>query len=141
MTQRASRASAEKLQDPQDFDRNHRYLKKLIQDLKKEDGTTVGKEIFGGINHARPLTKKEMKQMYRMLRKIEQQYEECAEPPIPRELEDNIREKELSQWLPWELEAIQKAEAWRAEVLPQRTTARRMLEDALELIRKGEKLP
>ncbi len=140
MSQCAVQASAEQLPDPQDFERNHRYLKKLLQELKKEDNNSVSKEIFGVKHQPRALTKKEMKQLYKMLRKIEQRYDECAEPPIPPELEDNIRERELTQWLPWELEAIQKAEAWREEVLPQRVSVRQMLDEALEKIRKGEKL-
>ncbi|MEW6351403.1 MAG: hypothetical protein AB1646_20310 [Thermodesulfobacteriota bacterium] len=140
MTQRASHASVELCPDPHDFDRNYRYLKKLMQDLKKEDGISLRKEIFGDNHGGRALSKKEMKQLYKQLRKIEPRFEECSEPPIPDELESDIRDKESSQWLPWELEAIQKAEAWREEVQPQRSSARQMLEEALERIRRGEKI-
>ncbi|MFH0825018.1 MAG: hypothetical protein V2B18_19880 [Pseudomonadota bacterium] len=139
MTQSAFRASAGKNRDTYDFNKNYRYLKKLLQDLKSEDSESLRREIFGESEHGRNLNKKEMKQLFKFLRKIEHQYDECKIPPIPRELEDSIRGREVSEWLPWEQEVIAKADAWREEIQEKRMSAREMLEAALEAIRRGEK--
>lgn len=140
MTQSAFHASGGTFLDTYDFNENYSYLKKLIQDLKGEDSSSVRKELFGEAEPQRNLTKKEMKQLFRFLRKIENHYEECCTPPIPEELEKSIRLKDSSQWLPWELEAIEKVDAWRAELQDRRLKAREMLDSALARIRRGEKL-
>lgn len=140
MTQSAFQASGGTFLDSYDFNQNYHYLKKLIQDLKGENGSSVKKEIFGEEEPARNLTKKQMKELFRFLRKIEHHYEECCTPPIPEELENSIRLKDQSEWLPWEREAIEKAEAWRAELQDRKLKARQMLNNALEKVRRGEKL-
>jgi len=141
MTQSAFNASAGAPADSYDFSHNYRQLKKLIQDLKVEDNSSIRKEIFGEEERDRKLTKKQVKQLFRLLRKIEPHYEACWNPPIPEELESSIRCKDSARWLPWELEAIEKVDAWREDLQQRKLAARRMLEEALESIRKGEDLP
>jgi hypothetical protein len=141
MNQSASRASAGTFLDSYDFNQNYHYLKKLIQDLKVENSTSVRKEIFGEDERECNLTKKQMKQLFRFLRKIEHHYEECCSPPIPEELENSIRDRDSSEWLPWELEAIEKVDGWREELEEKRRNARQMLHSALEKVRKGEEIP
>jgi hypothetical protein len=82
-----------------------------------------------------------MKQLFRFLRKIEHHYEECCSPPIPDELEKSIRSRDSEDWLPWELEAIEKVDAWREELQDRKLLARQMFQGALEKVRNGEKLP
>ncbi|HMK36453.1 MAG TPA: hypothetical protein VK463_15370 [Desulfomonilaceae bacterium] len=140
MIQRAIDASAGNFLDSYDFNQNYKYLKKLIQDLKVENGTSLRREIFGEDEPDRVLTKKQMKQLFRFLRKIENHYEECCNPPIPEELEKSIRTRESSQWLPWEMEAIEKVDAWREALNDRKMYARQMLQKALEKIRAGESM-
>lgn len=141
MSQSAFRASAEAFLESYDFNENYQYLRKLIQDLKHENGTSLRKELFGAEERERTLTKKQMKQLFRFLRKIEHHYEQCCTPPIPDELEESIRSKESDEWLPWELEAIEKVDAWREELQDKKRIARQMFQKALEKVRKGEPLP
>jgi hypothetical protein len=138
MTQSAFSASSGNFLDSYDFNQNYDYLKKLIQDLKAENGTSLRKEIFGEDERDRTLTKKQMKQLFRFLRKIEHHYEECCNPPIPEELEKSIRSRDSSEWLPWEMEAIEKVDVWLEALNDRRTHARQMFRDALEKIRKEE---
>lgn len=140
MPQCSSRAIAENSPDKSDFNLNFNYLKKLIQDLKVENSDSVKKEIFGDTEPTKPFTKKEMKQLFKYLRKIEHHYEELSTPPIPNELEKSIRNRAKKDWLPWELEAIQKIEIWREEFESKKEKARTLLESALEKVRRGEKL-
>jgi hypothetical protein len=138
MTQSASHASSGNFLDGYDFSRNYKYLKKLIEELKTEDSASVRKELFGEDESQRTLNKKQMKQVFRFLRKIEHHYEECCTPPIPEELENSIRKKDSSAWLPWELEAIEKIDTWRDALKDRKQNAREMFNSALERIRSGE---
>ncbi len=140
MSQSALHASSEIVLDSSDFDQNYRYLKTLIKELKAENGTSVRRAIFGEEEKSKALTKKQMKQIARNLRKIEHQYEECTTPPIPDELESAIRHRSSEEWLPWELEAIEKVDAWREELQDRQRSAKAMLGNALESVRKGESL-
>jgi len=141
MTQSAFHASAGNSLDSYDFKQNYQYLRKLIQELKAENRTVVKKEIFGEDESGKNLTKHQMKQLFRFLRKIEKHYAECCRSPIPEELEESIRSRESSEWLPWEMEALEKAEAWREELKERKANAREMFNGALEMVRRGEKLP
>jgi Fe-S cluster biosynthesis and repair protein YggX len=140
MTQIAYHDSAEQTGISCDFTANHSYLKKLMQHLKAENGDFVRKHIFGEGHEGRRLTKKEMKQLFRVLRKIENRYDECQTPPIPEELEHSIRSRSSEEWLPWELEAIEKIDTWREQLPQKNSDARRLLEQTLENFRAGRKL-
>lgn len=138
MTQSASHASSGEFLDGYDFSRNYKYLKKLIEELKTENSATVRKELFGEEEPNRTLDKKQMKQVFRFLRKIEHHYEECCTPPIPEELEKNIRKRDNANWLPWEQEAIEKVDAWRSALQGRKQHAREMFNKALDRIRSGD---
>jgi uncharacterized protein YdeI (YjbR/CyaY-like superfamily) len=121
----------------QDFETNYNYLKALLKALKSQNNATVRKAVFGDSQAPGKMTKKQMKQLATFLRKVEHQYEEASEPPIPDELEAAIRDKESSDWLPWELEAIEKQDAWREELQQRRSEMKQKIEQALETVREG----
>lgn len=139
MSQRALRTSADQEQETFDFKQNYRYLKRLLKHSRAEDGDCLRKEIFGEGEAGRNLTKREMKQLFKLLRKIESHYEECRTPPIPTELEDSIRARESDAWLPWELEAIEKVDVWRESLHEKHLAAREMLDEALAQLRQAQK--
>lgn len=141
MTRSASHASTGAAPDTYDFNRNYKYLKALIEQLKKENSESVGRKIFGEAERERDLTKNQMKQLFRFLRKVEKHYEACSRPPIPPELEASIRSRDSEEWLPWEMEAIEKVEVWREQLQQRRCKAREMLNIALERVRSGADLP
>lgn len=140
MTQTALEVSAGNLLDSYDFNQNYRYLKTLLQELKAENKEIVRKELFGEEKPERTITKKDMRMLFRFLRKIENHYEECSNAPIPPELEQSIRSRDESEWLPWEAEAIEKVEAWREEAEEKKLSAREKLNSTLDKIRSGEKI-
>lgn len=135
MSQSAFHTSTGHFLDSYDFDQNYKYLKKLIQDLKVENGNSLRKELFGEDENSRTLTKKEMKELFRFLRKIENHYEECCNPPIPEELEKSIRDKESSKRLPWEIEAIEKVDSWRKALLDRQNNAQTLFGEALAKVK------
>lgn len=141
MTRSASHASIEKSPDAYDFNRNYKYLKALIEQLKRENSESVRREIFGEADSDRSLTKNQMKQLFRFLRRVEKHYEACTKPPIPPELEASIRSRDSEEWLPWEMEAIEKVEVWREQLHQRRTKAREMLNVVLDRVRSGADLP
>jgi len=141
MSQSAFHASDGDFLQSYDFNQNYRYLKKLIQELKVENEQSLKLALFGEDERELTLTKKQMKQLFRFLRKIEHHYEECCTPPIPDELEKSIRQRESDEWLPWELEAIDKVDAWREELHERKLMARQMFQKTLDKVRNGEKLP
>lgn len=139
MSQRALSSSAGKLLGCGDFDEQYGQIKQIIRELKSEDTTSLTRELFGDEEHKPDLTKKRIKEVFRFLRRIEREYSSCATPPIPEELEQSIRSRDDSQWLPWELEAIEKIEGWREELQEKRHTARELLYQGLERVRQGQK--
>ncbi|MEI6134701.1 MAG: hypothetical protein WCP72_06990 [Desulfomonile sp.] len=140
MPQCSSRALAENLSDVSEFNSNYKYLKRLIQNLKVENSDSIKKELFGDSEQARTLNKKDMKQLFKFLRKIEHHYEELSNPPIPIELEKSIRSRSREKWLPWEFEAIQKIDDWQKELEEKKGKAKSLLESTLDKARRGEKL-
>ncbi len=135
MTQSAFQTSAGASRNSVDFTENYRNLRKMIQALKKENGQLVGKEIFGDQGEQPALTKSDMQRLFKMLRRIENQYEKCCNPPIPEALEKSIRTKGSDEWLPWELEAIEKMDTWRSELEERKKKATKMLQQAMEKIK------
>lgn len=125
----------------EDMDGEFHALKRLIKDLKAENKASVTKEIFGAEDENRQLTKTQMKKLFRLLRKIERHCDDLERPPIPQELENFIKKRDSSEWLPWELEAVEKLEIWRTELRERRESARDMFTSTLAKIRNGEALP
>lgn len=140
MTRSASQVPTGNFLDSYDFSQNYRYLRKLIQELKKENSESVRREIFGEAERGPSLTRTQMQQLFRFLRRVEKHYEACSRPPVPDEMEKAIRSRDSSEWLPYEQEAIEKVEAWREELQERRKKARRMLNAALEKVRIGEEI-
>jgi hypothetical protein len=139
MTQSAFDASARTLLESSDFNQDYRNLKKLIHALKIQNGNSVKREIFGEEECKSPLSVKDMKDLFRILRRIEHHYEECSTPPIPQELEESIRGRNSAEWLPWELEAIEKVENWRTELNDKRASAQNMFQASLDKIRRKKR--
>jgi hypothetical protein len=140
MIQSRIRVLAEPLLDHQGLDQHHLYVKKLIQELKEENHAALKKELFGEDESNRTIDKKQIKELFRVLRKLERNYKECCSAPIPEELEGSIRSRQDSEWLPWEFEAIEKVDTWREEVQEKKVQARQILDRALERLRNGERL-
>ncbi|MDQ1237858.1 MAG: hypothetical protein QG577_42 [Thermodesulfobacteriota bacterium] len=141
MTQSAFQTSEGASLDSIDFTHNYRNLKKIIQAIRVENGQTVGKELFGDEEDVPALTKKDLKDLFKMLRKIEHHYEECCNPPIPQALEKSIRNRDSSEWLPWELEAIEKVEIWRSDLDDRKKKAAKMFEQTLAKIKTRQIKP
>ncbi len=133
MSQAAFQTPAQ-AQDSHDFDHNYRYVKKLIQELIVENKGSSMREMAGGDERKRNLTKKEMQELARALRKIELQYAEYSKPPIPKALETSIRRRNDEDWLPWELEAIEKVDVWREELETKKEKLQQMLNKAMTKI-------
>jgi hypothetical protein len=125
----------------EDMDGEFRALKHLIKELKAENKVSVITQIFGDEAPNRQLTKTQMKKLFRLLRKIERHCAELERPPVPRELEAFIIQRDRSEWLPYELEAVEKLEAWRKELRERREAARDMFHSTIAKVRKGEALP
>ena len=133
MSQAALHTSAQAL-DSHDFDHNYRYVKKLIQELIVQNQGSLKRDMTSGDERRPILTKKEMQDLARVLRRIELQYAEYARPPIPKALETSIRRRNDSDWLPWELEAIEKVDVWRIELETKKEKLQQMLNKALTKI-------
>ena len=84
MPQCSSLSFAENLPETSDFNGNYTYLKRLIQDLKVENSDSLKKELFGDTEPVKPFSKKDMKQLFKFLRKIEHHYENCQPPHSQR---------------------------------------------------------
>jgi len=139
MTQSAFQTSEGTSLDSFDFNQNFRSLKKIIQAIKVENGQTVERELFGAEENVPALTKKDLKDLFKALRKVENQYEECCNPPIPQALEKSIRNRDSSEWLPWELEAIEKVEIWRSDLDDRKKKTAHLFEQTLQKIKARKK--
>jgi hypothetical protein len=62
------------------------------------------------------LTKRQSQERNRLIRSILKKYAQILTPPVPADLESAIRSRDEETWLPWEMEAIEKADTWREEV-------------------------
>ncbi len=134
MNQAAFHASAPVLESD-DFDRNYKYVKNLIQELMAHHRGSLKRDGNGGNQSFPELTKKEILEMARVLRRIEIQYSEYSKPPIPKALETSIRRRNDSDWLPWELEAIEKIDNWREGLENKKEKIQQSLDKALSKIR------
>ncbi len=133
MNQAAFHTSAPVLES-HDFNHNYRYIKKLIQALMAQNRGSLKRDMLSGNEHIPHLTKKEMLDLARVLRKIELQYAEYSKPPIPKALETSIRRRNEADWLPWEMEAIEKIDVWREGLETKKEKLQQMLNKALTKI-------
>jgi hypothetical protein len=63
------------------------------------------------------LSKKQIAQRDRFLKSILMRFNKALDPPVPHELEKSILKKDQAARLPWEEEVIEKAAAWRKNLL------------------------
>ncbi|MGO9121924.1 MAG: hypothetical protein ACLQPD_30475 [Desulfomonilaceae bacterium] len=133
MNQAAFHTSAPALES-HDFNHNYRYIKKLIQALMAQNRGSLKRDMLSGNEHIPHLTKKEMLDLARVLRKIELEYAEYSKPPIPKALETSIRRRNDADWLPWEMEAIEKIDVWREGLETKKEKLQQMLNKALTKI-------
>lgn len=98
---------------------NYDCLKEIVG-IAKRNGWDI--ESLGLVPRDLPqeqpvkLTRKQSQQRNRLIRSILKRYDEILTPPVPLDLEIAIRSRDEDTWLPWEMEAIEKAEIWREEV-------------------------
>jgi hypothetical protein len=62
------------------------------------------------------LSKKQATERNRLVKCILQRFSKILTPPIPSDLEQSIKSKDPSNWLPWEKEAIEKISQWRLAI-------------------------
>ncbi len=62
------------------------------------------------------LSRKQLTERNRLVRSIFKRFSSILTPPIPADLEQSIKSKDPSNWLPWEKEAIEKIGQWRDEI-------------------------
>ncbi len=93
---------------------------KAILGIAKRNGWDI--ESLGLVRRDLPseaplkLTRQQSQQRNRLIRSILKKYAEILTPPVPPDLESAIRCRDEDSWLPWEMEAIEKADTWREEI-------------------------
>jgi hypothetical protein len=119
---------------PGDFDSNYRHLKKLINKALKE-GTPIEDLRLIPKNPGDPkektLSREDLLELLRVIRRIKSRYQRVLQSPVPRELERDILAKAPDDRLPWEDEALEKIEQWREDVKALRIQVRQELNDHL----------
>jgi hypothetical protein len=118
---------------PGDFNSNYRNLKKLInkalkQGVPLEELRLVPKKSG---EPQRKLSREDLLKLLQVIRNIKNRYEELLEPPVPEELERDIRAKASEERLPWESEALEKIDHWRKVITVVRTHVQKELNDHL----------
>jgi hypothetical protein len=78
------------------------------------------------------LTKKQLNEHNRLVKKALQPFSEVITPPAPLDLERSILNKDKNSWLPWEREVVEKVGDWRAEMTRARPDILRQLGVAVE---------
>jgi hypothetical protein len=98
---------------------NYNYLKEIIS-IATKNGWDL--ESLGLIPRDLPseqpevLTRKQVLERNRLVKGILQRFSNVLTPPAPLDLEQYIRSKGESDWLPWEKEVVEKIERWRSDV-------------------------
>ena len=120
---------------PGDFESNYKYLKRIINRALKEGARLEDLHLIEKHPSERKLKKLSRKDLIRLLntiKRIKRRYQQLLESPVPKELEEDILAKSPEDRLPWEDEALEKAEQWRRDVAAVRTEVRRELNNQLE---------
>jgi len=117
---------------PGDFRSNYRHLKRLINQALKE-GTPLEELHLIRKDHpprpAKELSREDLIKLLYTIRRIKSRYQDLLQAPVPRELERDILAKPADQRLPWEEEALQKADRWRTDVNAVRARVQKQLND------------
>jgi hypothetical protein len=116
------------------FDGNYKRLRKLINKALKE-GTPLQNLHLIPKNPSQPdqkfLLRNDLLNLLGTIRKIRINYQERWSTPVPPELVRDIRAKTPEQRLPWEEEALDKANQWEEEVKVLRVLVRKELNDSI----------
>lgn len=104
---------------PAEFRENYRFLRELIN--CKERNTSITQNLEELVRNPictirAKLNRRQRQILSRLLRGFQYDDNEPFAPPVPPELEASLRLRKTSTWLPWEAEAIQKIERWRADI-------------------------
>lgn len=117
-----------------DFDGNYRRLKKLINRALR-NGVPVQDLHLIPKDPSQPkprsLSREDLLSLLHVIRKIRSHCQELLRPPVPLELERDILAKNPEERLPWEDEALEKAERWHEDVKALRAQVRKRLNDYL----------
>lgn len=130
-----SDAAAGVSEPPGDFDSNYRHLKQLINKAIKsgtpvEDLKLIRKS--SSTRKAATLSRDDLLKLLHLIRSIKSRCQTLLEAPVPEELERDIMAKEPTQRLPWETEALEKAEKWRSDLVRARALVRAELNNHLK---------
>ncbi|MFH1114623.1 MAG: hypothetical protein V1792_11940 [Pseudomonadota bacterium] len=120
---------------PGDFKSNYKLLKEIIHKALKEgtpleDLHLIPKHPSNG--KTRQLSKDDLLKLLHTIRRIKTRYQRLLQCPVPRELERDILAKAPEERLPWETEALEKIEQWRADVESIRAQVQKELNDHLK---------
>ncbi len=120
---------------PGDFRINYNHLKKVINKALKE-GTPLEELqlVPKSISDAPPkkLSRDDLIKLLHIIRRIRTRYQRLLQSPVPKELERDILNKSPEERLPWEAEALEKIEQWRADVNAIRAHVQKELNDHLK---------
>jgi hypothetical protein len=104
---------------PSEFRENYKFLSELIDCRRQNTSVTQNLEeiVRNPICTIRAkLNRRQRLILSRLLRGFKYDDNEPFAPPVPPELEASLRLRKSSTWLPWEAEAIEKIERWRADI-------------------------
>ncbi len=130
-----SDAAAGVPEPPGDFDSNYRHLKQLINKAIKSGVPIEDLKLIPKSSSTRKpatLSKDDLLRLLQLIRSIKSRCQTLLEAPVPEELVRDILAKESSQRLPWETEALEKAEKWRSDLVRARTLVRAELNHHLK---------
>jgi hypothetical protein len=121
---------------PPDFDDNYKRLRKLINKALKE-GTPLQDLHLIPKNPTqaedRVLSRNDLLSLLQGFKRIRTNYQETLSPPVPPELVRDILAKSPEQRLPWENEALEKAEKRKEEAKTLLIQVRKELHDFLKM--------
>jgi len=101
---------------PGDFESNYRQLKKTINTAIKNGIALDQLNLIPKNSPEKPpenLSRDDLLRLLKLIRRIKSRCESLLEPPVPPELERDILAKAQEDRLPWEIEALEKIEAWK----------------------------
>ncbi|MDD3472550.1 MAG: hypothetical protein PHS86_07190 [Syntrophaceae bacterium] len=130
-----SDAAAGVPEPPGDFDSNYRHLKQLINKAIKSGTPIEDLNLIPKSSSSRKpatLSKDDLLRLLKLIRSIKTRCQTLLEAPVPEELERDILAKEPQQRLPWETEALEKAEKWRSDLIRARALVRAELNHHLK---------
>ena len=98
---------------------NYSYLKEIVTIATRNGWDLESLELIPKdlpAQESEALTRKQVLDRNRLVKGILQRFSSVLTPPAPLDLEQFIRSKGESNWLPWEKEVVDKMERWRSDV-------------------------